>query len=240
MKRITIFVLSTFLFALSAVAEERKLDSDDSKTLYALGHSMARGLAGFDLTEEEIGIIEAGLRDGVLKRPSEVPMETYTPKIQAFARKRVEAIAVKEKEAAKGFLEKQENEKGAEKTTSGMIYRELKAGKGKAPEATSQVKVHYHGTLRDGTVFDSSVERKQPATFALNQVIPCWTEGVQKMKVGGKSRLVCPADLAYKDRGAPPHIRPGAPLVFEVELLEIVEKKAAAPKAEPKGESKAK
>jgi FKBP-type peptidyl-prolyl cis-trans isomerase FkpA/FKBP-type peptidyl-prolyl cis-trans isomerase FklB len=84
------------------------------------------------------------------------------------------------------------------------------------------VKVHYHGTLSDGTVFDSSVKRGEPATFPLNGVIPCWTEGVQQMKVGGKSRLVCPSELAYGDRGAPPLIRPGATLVFEVELLEIL------------------
>ena len=82
------------------------------------------------------------------------------------------------------------------------------------------MKVHYHGTLRDGTVFDSSVERGEPATFPLNRVIPCWTEGVQKMKVGGKAKLVCPSNIAYGDRGAPPKIKPGATLVFEVELLE--------------------
>ena len=89
-------------------------------------------------------------------------------------------------------------------------------------KATDKVKVHYHGTLIDGTVFDSSVERKQPIDFALNGVIPCWTEGVQMMKVGGKARLVCPSEIAYGDNGAPPKIKPGATLVFDVELLEIV------------------
>ena len=92
---------------------------------------------------------------------------------------------------------------------------------GAFPTASDTVKVHYHGTLRDGTVFDSSVDRGTPVDFPLNGVIPCWTEGVQKMKVGGKARLVCPASLAYGDRGAPPKIKPGAALVFDVELLGI-------------------
>lgn len=92
------------------------------------------------------------------------------------------------------------------------------------PTAADTVKVHYHGTLIDGSVFDSSVDRDIPATFPMNGVIKCWTEGLQKIKVGGKARLVCPADVAYGDRGSPPKIKPGSTLVFEVELLEIVKK----------------
>ena len=101
---------------------------------------------------------------------------------------------------------------------------ELKAGSGDAPTTTDTVKVHYTGKLTDGTVFDSSVQRGEPATFPLNGVIKCWTEGLQMMKVGGKAKLVCPSDIAYGDAGRPPQIGPGAPLVFEVELLEIVKK----------------
>jgi FKBP-type peptidyl-prolyl cis-trans isomerase FkpA/FKBP-type peptidyl-prolyl cis-trans isomerase FklB len=104
------------------------------------------------------------------------------------------------------------------------VITTLKPGSGASPTAEDSVTVHYHGTLIDGTVFDSSVQKGQPATFKLNGVIKCWTEGVQQMKVGGKSRLVCPAQMAYGDRGAPPRIKPGATLVFEVELLDIAKK----------------
>ncbi len=135
------------------------------------------------------------------------------------------AAAEEEKEASRAFLAEQAKANGAVQTASGLIYVEMTPGEGASPAATDTVKVHYHGTLRDGTVFDSSVDRGQPATFPLNRVIKCWTEGVQKMKVGGKSKLVCPSTIAYGDRGSPPKIKPGAALVFEVELLEI----AAAP-----------
>ena len=101
------------------------------------------------------------------------------------------------------------------------MYSTIKAGSGASPKATDTVMVHYHGTLVDGKVFDSSVKRGKPISLALNQVIPCWTEGVQRMKVGEKARLVCPSDLAYGDAGRPPTIPPGATLIFEVELLEI-------------------
>jgi len=107
------------------------------------------------------------------------------------------------------------------KTASGLIYTELKAGSGPSPTATDTVKVNYRGTLADGTEFDSSYKRGQPAEFPLNRVIPCWTEGVQKMKVGGKAKLVCPPSIAYGDRGAGKAVPPGATLTFEVELLDI-------------------
>jgi FKBP-type peptidyl-prolyl cis-trans isomerase FkpA len=102
-----------------------------------------------------------------------------------------------------------------------MVVRTLTPGTGPNPVASDTVKVHYTGTLTDGTVFDSSVKRKEPATFPLNGVIKCWTEGVQKMKVGEKAKLTCPSDLAYGDNGRPPTIPGGATLIFEVELLEI-------------------
>jgi FKBP-type peptidyl-prolyl cis-trans isomerase FkpA len=119
------------------------------------------------------------------------------------------------------YLTKAAAEPGAMKTASGLIYKELRAGTGASPKASDMVTVNYKGALIDGTEFDSSYKRNEPATFPLSGVIPCWTEGVQMMKVGGRSQLVCPAAIGYGERGSPPAIPGGATLVFEVELLGI-------------------
>jgi FKBP-type peptidyl-prolyl cis-trans isomerase FkpA len=123
--------------------------------------------------------------------------------------------------ASQAYLEKAAAQPGAVKTSSGLIYRELQPGNGASPKPTDVVTVNYRGTLVDGTEFDSSYKRNEPASFPLNGVIPCWTEGVQKMKVGGKSQLVCPSSIAYGDGGSPPVIPGGATLIFEIELLKI-------------------
>jgi FKBP-type peptidyl-prolyl cis-trans isomerase FkpA/FKBP-type peptidyl-prolyl cis-trans isomerase FklB len=196
--------------------------TDEQKTLYALGVALSRQALGqFNLSEAELEMVKAGMTDGVLKRPEKVNLQEFMPKVQQLAQTRMAAASEVEKKAGAEYLAKAAAEKGAVKTDSGLVYSTIKEGGGASPKATDTVKVHYHGTLTDGTVFDSSVERKQPATFPLNGVIPCWTEGVQKMKVGGKGKLVCPSQIAYGDRGAPPRIKPGATLVFEVELLGI-------------------
>jgi len=112
-------------------------------------------------------------------------------------------------------------EAGARLTPSGMVYRVLKEGTGPNPKATDKVKVHYRGTLPDGKEFDSSFKRNEPIEFPLNRVIPCWTEGVQMMKVGGSAKLTCPPATAYGERGAGGVIPPNATLLFEVELLAV-------------------
>jgi FKBP-type peptidyl-prolyl cis-trans isomerase FkpA len=119
------------------------------------------------------------------------------------------------------FLAKAAAEPGAVKTPSGLVYLELRPGTGANPKLTDVVKVHYRGTLTDGKEFDSSYARNEPISFPLTQVIPCWREGVQKMKVGAKAKLTCPSSIAYGEAGAPPDIPGGATLVFEVELLGI-------------------
>ena len=122
---------------------------------------------------------------------------------------------------ANDTIDKAAKEKGAVKTKSGLVYRSLKDGSGKSPSAANTVEVNYRGTLPDGKEFDSSYKRKQSIKFPLTGVIPCWTEGVQLMKVGGKAQLVCPPELAYGARGAGRDVPPNATLIFEVELLDV-------------------
>jgi FKBP-type peptidyl-prolyl cis-trans isomerase FkpA/FKBP-type peptidyl-prolyl cis-trans isomerase FklB len=196
--------------------------TDEQKTLYALGVAISQSLGEFGLNEAELEIVRQGLTDGVLKRPLKVDMQTYGPKLQQLAQARAAMLAEGEKKAGAAYVAKAAAASGAKKTASGAIVQTIKEGTGAAPAATDTVKVHYQGTLTDGTEFDSSIKRGQPAQFALNKVIKCWTEGLQQIKVGGKAKLVCPSDIAYGDRGAPPMIKPGATLVFEVELLDIV------------------
>ncbi|HEY1495020.1 MAG TPA: FKBP-type peptidyl-prolyl cis-trans isomerase [Candidatus Solibacter sp.] len=195
------------------------LTTDDQKTIYALGLSIAKSLSPFDLSPAEIDIIKRALTDAAANKP-EVQLEEWGPKIDPLVRARGAKVAEREKAASAAFLTKAATEPGAVKTESGMIFKELRAGTGASPKATDTVKVNYRGTLVNGTEFDSSYKRNEPASFPLNGVIPCWTEGVQRMKVGGKAQLVCPSNLAYGDQGRP-SIPGGATLIFEIELLDV-------------------
>jgi FKBP-type peptidyl-prolyl cis-trans isomerase FkpA len=149
-------------------------------------------------------------------------LSQWGPKIQALASARAAGVAEKQKAQSAAYLTMAASQPGAVKTASGLVYSEVKVGTGESPKATDTVKVHYRGTLVNGTEFDSSYKRNEPTQFPLNGVIKCWTEGVQRMKVGGKSKLACPSDIAYGDQGHPPTIPGGATLIFEIELLEIV------------------
>lgn len=197
---------------------------ETQKTLYALGASVAqRTLPGVTFDESELAALQRGFADAVLGRPLEANPAEAGPAIQKLLTDRRTAAAEKEKAASASVLVEAGKAPGAQTTESGLVYQPVAEGQGAQPKASDRVKVHYRGSLRDGTVFDSSIERGQPAVFALNRVVPCWTEGVQKMKVGGKSKLTCPSTIAYGDRGIPGRIPPGAALVFDVELLEILE-----------------
>lgn len=203
-----------------AGATSGKPETDEEKTIYAVGLALYRSLTQFDLTPAEMELVKQALTDAQANKPA-VDINVWGPKIQAIATARASVVTDREKVSSKAYLDKAATEPGATKTTSGLIYREQRAGAGASPKDTDTVRVNYRGTLVDGTEFDSSYKRNEPAQFPLNGVIKCWTEGLQKMKVGGKATLVCPSDLAYGDQGRP-SIPGGATLVFEVELLDIV------------------
>jgi FKBP-type peptidyl-prolyl cis-trans isomerase FkpA len=222
MKRsIALAASAAFVLALPACAAEPKLESENDKLLYALGLAVSRQVAGLHLTEAEIETVKAGFVDGALGRTGKVDLDTYGPKINEWAQGKMNAAAGDNKKIGKAFLEKVEKEAGVKKTGTGLMYKIVTEGTGASPVPTDRIKVHYTGTLIDGTVFDSSVKRDQPADFGLNQVIPCWTEGMQFLKVGGKAKLYCPAEIAYGER-ATGGIPPGSTLIFDVELLEIL------------------
>lgn len=206
------------LLAIPASAQDM---TEDEKTLYALGLAVSQNLGPLNLTAAELKFVQQGIADGALGAEPKVDLQTYGPKIQGLAQGRIEAAAAGNQVKADAFVAKKAAAAGAKQTESGLVYKEITAGTGASPTATDKVTVHYHGTLADGTVFDSSVDRGEPATFGLNQVVPCWIEGLQMMKVGGKAELTCPPDLAYGPQGRPPTIPPASALVFEVELISI-------------------
>jgi FKBP-type peptidyl-prolyl cis-trans isomerase FkpA len=187
--------------------------TEDQKTIYALGVISGRQIRIFNLSPEEIALYEAGLRAAVQGTPPVVDPESFGPQFEQLARARTSA-------AAASFLDRAAQEEGAIKTASGFVFKSLQEGTGAAPQRSDTVSVNYRATMMDGREVDSSPP-SQPAIFRLADVIPCWTEGVQMMKPGGKARLVCPPALAYGDRGAPPTVPGGSTLVFDIDLVEV-------------------
>jgi FKBP-type peptidyl-prolyl cis-trans isomerase FkpA len=202
----------------SAVGEPQ---TEDEKTFYALGLMLGRNIGTFTPSDRELALIEAGLSDQATKSKTKFDLDKYGPTIDALARKRAAARAELEKSKSAAVIDAASKEPGAVKLPSGMVIKTTRPGTGAQPEAADQVKVHYEGKLTDGTTFDSSIKRGEPAVFPLNGVIKCWTEGVGHMKVGEKATLTCPSELAYGDGGRPHVIPGGATLIFEVELLDV-------------------
>ena len=205
----------------AAPASTGELKTDEEKTLYAMGVMLGSNVKPMALTPDQVAVLSRGLVDSATGKTPLVDPQSMATQIQEFARSRAAAGAVAEKKKSEDFIAQAAKAQGAVKTETGIVYQVLKPGSGDKPKATDTVKVHYTGSLIDGTVFDSSVQRGQPAEFPLTGVIPCWTQGLQLMKTGEKAKLICPSDLAYGDQGRSPRIPGGATLVFEVELLEI-------------------
>ncbi len=209
----------------SATASPAAFQTEDQKTLYALGVILGQELVGpnlkpFRLSAEESTIVQKGLADALNGAKPLVDPATYGPKVQAMHQARLALETASQKRAGQGLADAAAKEPGATRSASGVIQRTVQPGRGPSPKASDVVRVHYEGRLADGTVFDSSIKRGEPAEFQVQGVIPCWREGVQKMKVGEKAKLVCPPETAYGEGGQGP-IPGGATLFFEVELLEI-------------------
>lgn len=220
-----ILALTVAIFAVSCNekgAANVKLKTEEDKTFYAMGFMLGSNLQKLELTDQELGALHKGLVDAAKGNKEAVELQIYQPKIQTMFKARMDKVAANEEKKGGDFLKDfLAKNKDAKKTESGLVYQILKEGSGKKPGDTDTVEVHYHGTLINGEVFDSSVDRGQKITFPLNRVIKGWTEGLQLVGVGGKIKLVIPPELGYGKNGAPPKIPGGATLVFEVELFAI-------------------
>jgi FKBP-type peptidyl-prolyl cis-trans isomerase FklB len=207
-----------FGFTLGLIAQNTKqMDSLSYSVGILVGENLKRqGLS--DVKPEDLAV---GLSDVLNGNKLNISLEEANEVLESYMQKQNESAKSKNVEAGIKFLEENAKRPGVTVLPSGLQYEIIKAGSGPMPKATDKVTTHYHGTLIDGTVFDSSVERGEPATFPVNGVIKGWIEALQLMPVGSKWKLFIPHDLAYGDRGAGASIQPFSTLVFEVELLEI-------------------
>lgn len=220
------------LVALSACQSQAgtpSLDTEDQKASYGIGHQMGSQLVPAE-PHIDLDAFMAGLRDGMAGEATALPQEEIQTALQALnttvqAEETERRAAAAETNAAEGeaFLAENASKEGVTVTESGLQYEILREGEGARPDSADQVTIHYKGTLLDGTQFDSSYDRGEPATFGVNGVIPGFSEGLQLMPVGSQYRFYIPSDIAYGPNGSGRAIGPNATLIFEVELLEIVE-----------------
>lgn len=203
--------------------------TDEQKILYTLGWSIYQRLQPFNLTLADLKFVEQGLSDAAAGKQV-VDVAAYGPKIQSLEQERAAQLGEQAKAAGQQYLDKAAAEPGATKLPSGIIIRQINPGTGPVPTPTDTVKVTYTGRLVNGKVFESS--NGTPVEFQLNKVIPCWTEGLQQMKVGEKAQLVCPSELAYGTNGAP-QVPPNSTLIFDVELIAVTPTAPGTPSAPP-------
>ncbi|GAB4376914.1 MAG: hypothetical protein Kow0075_04610 [Salibacteraceae bacterium] len=198
------------------------MDNDLVKASYAFGISIGENMRNQGITELDITALNKGLIDGLTHSNNpKMSLAEAQQFLNSYVGELMAEQARKKSEENEKWLAENAKKPGVKVTESGLQYEVLREGSGQSPTAKSKVTVHYHGTLRDGTVFDSSVERGKPATFPLNQVIKGWTEGVQLMKPGAKYRFYIPSHLAYGERGAGEAIGPNEILIFEIELISV-------------------
>jgi FKBP-type peptidyl-prolyl cis-trans isomerase FkpA len=223
----TLLLSTSVLFACSAGGKsEKKSQPDganpvaDADTSYAFGVALGSDFKQAGLHFDYDALIQ-GFKDSLEGNETRITMEEAIPLIQTAMRDAMARQTEENKQKGVDFLSENGKKPGIMTTSSGLQYELITSGTGVKPQPTDTVSVHYEGTLLDGTVFDSSYERNEPAEFPLDQVIPGWTEGLQLMDVGSSYRLFIPSDLAYGEQGAGNFIPPNSTLIFKVELLEI-------------------
>ena len=229
MKQKNILILASCVVALGACnkkATDIPLKTEEQKVSYAIGQEIGRGMKAQGITID-VDVLGMSINDALSGKDSRLTPEEMQTAMMNMRKKMIEDRKKKSEEnksAGSKFLEENKGKEGVKVTESGLQYKVIKEGEGAKPKESDTVKVHYVGTLIDGTEFDSSVARKEPAEFGVGQVIRGWVEGLQLMKVGSKYQFFIPSDLAYGPQGRP-SIPPNSVLIFEVELLDIVKKK---------------
>ncbi len=206
-----------------ALVAAQTLNTDKEKFSYTVGFQIGQSLKedGLDI---DVGALSQAIRDVMAGTEPRLSMEAMQAAVQAFQMQQMEAREMSARDnlrAGQAFLAENRSKAGVVETRSGLQYQVIQEGNGKQPSDTDTVRVHYRGTLIDGTEFDSSHRRGEPATFPVNAVIPGWREVLPLMKAGSKWKVYIPADLAYGERGAGPNIGPNETLVFDIELLAV-------------------
>ncbi len=231
MKKLAGIIVACVMVAPAALwaQDEVALENFEQKLGYSMGLDVGNYFKGID-DEIDFEALMQGLTDAFEGKDPKLGAEEIAAVQKEFgekmqAKQQEQLATMKEENTKKGeaYLSENKKQEGVVTTESGLQYEQLEKGEGPKPEATDKVKVDYVGTLIDGTEFDSSIKRGEPAIFGVDQVIPGWSEALQLMEVGSKYRLVIPAELAYGEKGAPPVIEPNSVLVFEVDLLGIEE-----------------
>ncbi len=205
-----------------ASAGSAEPSTEREKILYAMGAMLGLPVSSLDLKEEDLVWIRQGLSDSAGGRSLRVPLEPFAPRVSDFTQNRLAEVASLQAAKDSPVVQREAARPGTVRHPSGLLYRETKAGTKPGPGKTGKVFVAYTGTLTDGTVFDTSKSLGRPIIFDLEKVIPCWRNALPLMKAGGQARIVCPASLAWGNVGNPPRIRPGATVIYDIELVEVL------------------
>ena len=225
MKKLFVLATTTMVsLSLSGMVSAAAYKSEKEKVSYAIGIQLGTSLKRSGISDLDYKVMTQAIQDAVSGAELKVSPQEMQAAMQSLQKKQMEERKAQGEQAKKKgaeFLEKNKKEKGIKTTQSGIQYKVVTEGKGAKPQATDRIVAHYEGTLIDGTVFDSSYKRGQPATFPVNQVIKGWQEIIPMMPLGSKWKVYIPSDLAYGERGAPPNIGPNETLIFNIELIEL-------------------